>query len=234
MSFSSGRTFRALCKGGILFLTLAGLILLADALNLPHLDSQWVDSHIRQQGAAGIAVYVGAAALASAVGVPRQALSFLGGYAFGAALGALFATFATTLGCAGGFFYARLLGRSFVTRLFGRRMQKLNAFLARAPFSMTLVVRCLPVGNNAMTTALAGISSIPALAFIAGSCVGYIPQNLIFAVLGSGMRVDPLWRILLSAMLFVLSTALGYGLYRRHRIAQTLEEDSSDATHDLK
>ncbi len=234
MSPSSRRTLRALAKGVFLFLTLAGLILLADALDLPHMDARWVDAHIRQQGIAGIIVYIGAGALASAAGVPRQAVSFLGGYAFGAVMGTFLATLSTTLGCAGGFFYARLLGRSSITRLFGRRMEKLNAFLSRAPFTMTLIVRCLPVGNNAVTTALAGVSSIPAAAFIAGSCVGYIPQNLIFAVLGSGMRVDPFWRVALSAVLFALSTALGYSLYRRHRIALTLEGDGPDTGGEAK
>jgi uncharacterized membrane protein YdjX (TVP38/TMEM64 family) len=226
MSRFSNPAARAFFKGAVLFLTLAGLVLLFEALDLRHLDAAWIDAHIREKGAAGIALYIGAGALASAVGVPRQAVSFLGGYAFGALAGTFFATAATTAGCAGGFLYARLLGRSFIVRRFGRRMERFNAFISRAPFTMTLVVRCLPVGNNAVTTLLGGISAVPALHFITGSFLGYIPQNLIFALLGSGMRVDPFWRTALSALLFALATLLGYGLYRRHRMTRMLRDDT--------
>ncbi len=229
MSVPARAVAKLALKGGVLFLTLAGLILLVQALDITHLDAAWIDGHIRGQGRSGVALFVALTAVASALGVPRQGISFLGGYAFGAEWGVLWSTLGTGTGCALGFTYARLLGRSFVMRLFGRRLAKLNAFLSRAPFTMTLVVRCLPVGNNAVTNLLGGLSSIPAFSFITGSCVGYIPQNLIFAILGSGMRVEPFWRIALSAVLFVLSSILGYLLYRRHRVAHILEEGQTDA-----
>ncbi len=218
---------RTALKGLVLFLTLAGIVLLFEVLDLQHFDAAWVDAHIREKGLSGVAVYVGAGAVVSALGVPRQAVSFLGGYAFGALAGTFFATLAAGLGCACGFFYARLIGRSFITRRFGRRMERFNAFISKAPFTMALLVRCLPVGSNAVTTLLGGISAIPAAAFIGGSCLGYIPQNFIFALLGSGMRVDPFWRTALSALLFVLATALGYAVYRRHKVVRTLHDDLS-------
>ena len=225
MSGPRTKLWRSLFKATALFASLAGIIILLELLDLEHLDERWVESHIQTQGALGIVFYVGVTAVASALGVPRQALSFLGGYAFGAELGALWATIGTTLGCALGVFYARFLGQSLINRLFGRRMRKLNDFLGRAPFVMALSIRFFPVGNNAVTSLVAGISSIPALPFIAGSFVGYIPQNLIFTILGSGMRVEPFWRITLSALLFVLSSAFGYALYARHRAAQVLDDE---------
>lgn len=215
-------------KGSVLFLSFAGIIVLLQILDFSSFDSQWVDEHIRSRGASGILLYIGLTAVASALAFPRQILSFLGGYAFGAEFGALWATIGTTAGCALGFTYARLMGRAFIMRFFKRRMTKLNAFLKRSPFSMTVVIRSLPVGNNAVTNLLGGLSSIPAFSFIAGSFVGYIPQNLIFSILGSGMHVEPFWRITLSATLFVLSSVFGYLLYRRHKIAQALEENISE------
>jgi uncharacterized membrane protein YdjX (TVP38/TMEM64 family) len=231
MTLPSRSTCKLLLKGGALFISLAGIILFAQLFDLSSFDARWVDAHIRNRGAAGIFLFITITALFSALGFPRQALSFLGGYAFGAEWGVLWATLGTTAGCALGFGYARVLGRSFCMRFFERRMRKLNAFLARSPFTMTLVIRCLPVGSNAITSLLGGLSAIPPLSFIAGSFVGYIPQNLIFAILGSGMRVEPFWRIVLSAVLFTLSSALGYMLYRRHRVAQTLEEDNDTESH---
>lgn len=228
MTSSTHTIAKMALKGSVLFLSFAGIIVLFQIFDFNSFDSQWVDDHIRSRGTSGILLYIGLTAIASALAFPRQALSFLGGYAFGAEFGTLWATIGTTAGCALGFTYARLIGRAFIMRFFERRMAKLNTFLKRSPFSMTVVIRSLPVGNNAVTNLLGGLSSIPAFGFLSGSFVGYIPQNLIFSILGSGMHVETFWRIALSATLFVLSSAFGYLLYRRHKIAQALEENDRE------
>ncbi len=191
---------------------------------LPGFDEHALALQIRDKGAQGIFLFIAVAAVGSALGIPRQALSFAGGYAFGALSGLLYATIGTTLGCAGGFFLARYFGNPFVPKRLARRMEPLAALLARAPFYMTLTVRLMPFGNNALTNVLAGLSTIPPMGFIAGSCVGYLPQNCIFSLLGSGMRVDPFWRVLLAAVLFVLAMGTGFYLFRRHRALAALEK----------
>lgn len=210
-------TFRRGTTGsmGLLFLVLA--IGVGIAHYLPDFNENALAEHIRGKGAYGVLLYIGITAAASALAVPRQGLSFIAGYAFGALYGTLFATIGTTLGCALGFFSARFIGKGFVQRRFAARMRRLDAFIAASPFTMTFTVRCLPFGNNALTNILAGVSSIAPLGFIAGSCLGYIPQNFIFSLLGSGLRVDPFWRVCLAAALFVLAAALGLHLFRRHR-----------------
>lgn len=206
---------RAAGKAGLLFLLFAAIVVAIHYL--PDFDENALAAHVRDKGAYGVLLYLLATAVGSAVGVPRQGLSFMGGYAFGALAGVVLATLGATLGCAASFFLARNFGRPFMPRKFAGKMEKLDAFIADAPFTMTLTVRCLPFGNNALTNVLAGMSSIPPLGFIAGSCVGYIPQNFIFSLLGSGMRVAPFWRVLTAALLFVLALAIGAVLFRRHR-----------------
>ena len=152
-----------------------------------------------------------------ALSFPRQVVAFLGGYAFGFVAGTALATLATLIGCIGGFFFSRWLGRSWVQRRFPGRIRKLDGFLHEHPFSMTLVVRLLPVGSNALTNLLAGVSSVRALPFFAGSTLGFLPQNLVFALAGSGVNLDPAVRLSVAAILFVISSLLGIWLYRRHR-----------------
>lgn len=207
-----------LVKGAALFAAPAAILLLLRAVE-PGAEaySRFVDEHIRARGLMGVALYVGLTGLLSCVGVPRQLLSLAGGYAFGAFWGTVWATAGVTAGCALSFSYARFLGQSFVQRRFGRRIDKLENFLARAPLVMTFIIRSLPVGNNLVTNILAGVTRIPALPFLAGSCLGYIAQNFIFALLGSGVRVDPFWRTALSAGLFAVASLLGLCLYRRFR-----------------
>ncbi|MDR3074289.1 MAG: VTT domain-containing protein [Deltaproteobacteria bacterium] len=209
-------------KAAALFAACVALVLLVR--HLPHVDEDALARFVLDKGHAGMVLYVAATALLSAAGVPRQGLSFAGGYAFGAAFGLVLSTLGTALGCATGFFLARRFGKPFVPRRFAKRMERLDAFIAQAPFSMTLTVRCLPFGNNALTNILAGVSSIPAGGFIAGSCVGYIPQNFIFALLGSGIRVDPFWRVCIAALLFLLASLLGLALFSRHRASFAEEE----------
>ena len=59
--------------------------------------------------------------------------------------------------------------------------------------------------------------SIGAAPFFAGSALGYIPQTVVFALLGSGINLEPELRIGASVVLFALSAVLGVHLYRRYR-----------------
>lgn len=211
--------WRRILKGMSLFLFLAVCLALlrlvdhnADSLTL------FVNNHIRAHGLQGSLLFVLLAGGLACFGVPRQLISFVGGYAFGMLFGTFWATAGTTLGCALSFFYARFVGRSGVERRFGKQVGRINDLLCEAPLAMTICIRLLPVGNNLLTSLVAGVSRIPTLPFICGSCFGYIPQNLIFALLGSGIRVDPLWRTTISGVLFVLSSLIGWWIYRRLRL----------------
>lgn len=214
-------------------LLLKGLILMASLLAIgwgvkasglaSHLDARWVDDEIRGNGAAGWLYYVGFAAVAMAVGLPRQAACFLGGYAFGLGEGVLLAEIASGLGCLLSFSYARLFGRDLVRHRFGERLVRLDAFLQGHPLSMAMLIRLLPVGNNLITNLLAGVSSVPLLPFLAGSVVGYLPQTAIFVLLGSGIHVQPVWRTVASVALFVVSALLGVVLYRRMRQGKSFD-----------
>lgn len=216
----TGKTLlRRLLKGASLFVILALALVLARAVE-PGTEtySRFVDEHIRAHGATGIGLYIGLVSLLACMGIPRQLLSLAGGYAFGAFFGMVWATVGLTLGCVFSFSYARFIGQGFVQRRFGRRIDKLEKFLGRAPLAMTFIIRSLPLGNNLVTNILAGVTRIPAVPFFAGSCLGYIPQNFIFALLGSGVRVNPFWRTVVSAGLFVAASLLGVWLYRKYRV----------------
>jgi uncharacterized membrane protein YdjX (TVP38/TMEM64 family) len=211
----SGHVLTRLVRAGVLFGLSVGAVVLLHILNLDDLlNEEWADLHLRSQGGAGILLFVALAVALSPLGFPRQALAVLGGYAFGAVPGTVWCSLGLTGGCACGFFYSRLLARASLQRRFSGRIRKLDAFLSRRPFLMSMAIRCLPVGNNALTNIAAGVTSIPAHAFIAGSALGYLPQTIIFSLIGSGIRVDPETRLSLAVLLFALASCLGYRIYR--------------------
>ena len=217
---------RVLLQGLLLILSLVALGYLLDAVGLGKLlDTAWIDSEIKGKGYQGALLFTAVGALAVGVGLPRQLVSFLAGYAFGFGWGLALALAASVLGCIGAFFYARWFGRSLVQAHFGRRIRRFNDFVSGHVFSMTLLIRLLPVGSNLATNLTAGVTRVGPLPFFLGSALGYVPQTAVFALAGSGINLDPLFRIGLAAALFVVSTLIGAYLYRHFRHGRSLDRE---------
>ncbi len=189
------------------------------------IDKDWIDVHVRNNGLEGQLLYLGAASILVAAGFPRQIVSFLGGYAFGLNFGFVLALAACGIGCTLAFFFARIVGRDWVSSKFPRRLEKADQFLSANTFSTTLLIRFMPVGSNLVTNLVAGVSGAKAPAFIGGSTLGYIPQTVIFALLGSGFNLEPEFRITLSVALFLCSIVLGIFLYRKYKRSAVLNAD---------
>jgi len=213
----------------------AGLVVLARALGLEqHLaDRQWLLAHVEGQGVLGVLFFLGLTGLVTGMGVPRQLTAFLGGYAFGWFWGSVLATLGTALGCAMNFGLARTLGRDFVLHHFGKRVERLDAFLRSDPWRSALAIRLFPVGHNMLTSVAAGVTSIPAAAFILGSAAGYLPQNLVFALAGAGISAETgagqILSIGFSVLLLIASGWLGVSVYRAYKRkgAVPVEEDEA-------
>jgi len=219
-------SFKALVKGLILIGSLVLIGFVVKSTDVGSLfDKAWIDADIKGKGIAGEFLFYAAAALFTAVGLPRHVISFLSGYAFGFVAGTALALAATLTGCVIAFTYSRFLGRSLVSRHFPGKVRAIDDFLHDNPLQMTLLVRFLPVGSNLATNLAAGVSSVPAVPFFAGSGVGYIPQTLIFALVGSGVAVDPVFRIGVGGVLFVVSSLLGVHLYRQYRHGKHLDAE---------
>jgi uncharacterized membrane protein YdjX (TVP38/TMEM64 family) len=226
---ASGRRRAALLKLSILAagLLLAGLLLRQVGL-APGTD--WVDRWVLGQGLLGDLVFVAVGAAATAAGAPRQGVAFLGGYALGVVEGTALALAAQVLGCAISYLWARAVGRRWAERRlagrFGHRLRPLRDILAGSPFNATLALRLLPVGNNLALNLLAGMAGIALMPFLAGSAIGYLPQTIVFALLGKGIRVDGAWQLGLGIGLFVVSAVIGLMLLRRHQAGRALDEEA--------
>lgn len=213
-------TLRGLLKLAMLAAGLvAGGLLLRELGAAPR--TEWVDRYVRDEGLWGELTFLAMAAAATAVGVPRQSVAFLGGYAFGTVLGAALAMLAQLVGCAAAYLWARAVGRGWAERRlngrFGPRLRPLVERIRGEPFAATLALRLLPVGSNLALNLLAGLAGIAAAPFLAASALGYLPQTIIFALLGKGVRVDGAWQMALAAGLLAVSVGLGLWLLRRQR-----------------
>ena len=100
----------------------------------------------------------------------------------------------------------------------GGRLARLEQFLVANAFSATLTLRLLPVGSNIALNLLAGVSGVAAGPFLVASILGYVPQTVVFSLLGGGVRVSQGTQMALAVGLFAASIGLGVGLLRRRPI----------------
>ncbi len=195
--------------------TLLGGLLLAGLALRGGLGRQALDA----PGQLGPALFVLVAAAACAVGVPRQLAAYAAGLGFGVWAGVATALLAQLIGCAADFAWARAVARDWTARRLRGRLARLDAMLRRHPFSATLTLRLLPVGSNVALNLLAGVSAVAAGPFLAASALGYLPQTLVFVLLGAGVRVGGGVQIGLAVALFVAAALVGTYLMRRTRAA---------------
>jgi len=215
---------RALARGLVLIATLAAVGFLIEGLGLKDaLDTHWVDTEVRGKGLAGDALFVLVGSIFIGIGLPRQALCFLAGYAFGFMEGLAWSSLASLLGCVGAYFYAHFMGRDLLSHRFPEKIARIDSFLAGNTFGMSLLIRLLPVGSNLISNLAAGVAGVTPMPFFLGSFLGYLPQSIVFALLGSGIQVDPVFRIGSSVVLFVASGVLGVWLFRRYRHGRHLD-----------
>jgi len=186
------------------------------------LDQDWIDARVRANGVAGVLLFVLVCCLLGSIGLSRQVIAFLAGYAFGVGYGFVLSTLAVIAACMTTFYVSRFFLRSFMWRHFSERIRQVDNFIRDNTFMMALLIRLLPLGSNWMINIAAGVSSVRKYPFFFGSALGYIPQMLIFSLLGSGTRVDQFWQVAIAMALFVLAATLGVVLYRKVARGKTL------------
>lgn len=219
---------KVLLRGFVLIATLVAIGWLFEAIGIKSmLDTAWVDHEVRGKGLWGEALFVAVGAVVVALGLPRQAVSFGAGYAFGLGMGTGLAMLATLVGSVATFYYARFIGREALTRRFPAKVEKVNAFLAGNEFTMAIILRLSPLSHNMTANIAAGVSGVRMLPFFLGSILGYLPQTVVFALAGAGFELDKALSWTLSALLFVASTVLGIWMWRRTRAAKGLPDEEN-------
>ncbi|MEQ9397068.1 TVP38/TMEM64 family protein [Haliea sp.] len=173
--------------------------------------------HLLEEGLWNAVLISGAGAIFTGFGGPRQLLAFISGFALGPAWGTVYATAITLSGAIGCFYIARLFLRSALESRAHQRMKTFNALTRDQPLIKILMIRLLPVGSNLLTNLFAGSSRIGAGPFLLGSGIGYLPQMMIFSLIGAGFGQASQLQFVLATCMFLVAAGLGLFLYRDHR-----------------
>lgn len=157
----------------------------------------------------------------TAVGGPRQVLSFSCGYLLGGWWGGLLATLLTGLGALLTMAVVRHAGMDWVRQRHGGRIDLIRQVLAQDTWLWICVIRLMPVGSNLVTNVAAALAGLSPRAVFLGSLPGYLPQSLLFAYAGRGVALQDHSKLWISLALLVGSSVVAWYLYH-HGFKQRL------------
>jgi len=201
---------------------------LGERFSLSH--AQELVEEIRSQGAAAPIVFTGVGALAVAVGVPRTVPCCVGGALFGFWGGSALSVLSSLLGSAATFLLGRQLGRGFVESRVRSRFRRLDAlfrFVKTHGVSACAFLRLVPVGHCFSLNLILSVSPLSFGAFLVGSAIGFLPQSMACAWMGTAVHGESGLRIATGIALLTALSIAGWWWMRRLR-----QNRGSDRTSD--
>jgi len=152
-------------------------------------DPKMLKGEVLSWGAWGPIIYMLLYAIGPSFLVPGAVMTVAAGLAFGVWWGSVWSLIGADTGAMVAFGAGRFLGKSFVERTMGVRLQGMLKRLERNGFYLTLYLRLVPVIPYNAFNLLAGASPIRFRDYFWASVLGMIPGTVLFALLG-----DSLWK----------------------------------------
>lgn len=153
---------------------------LKELLNQSHQIKSW----LALTGYAAPAVFVIAATLLTAIGLPRLLICTLAGIIFGFTWGFVWSHFATVLGAYGTFIFSRWSGREYVQQKFPK-IVALSQSTHASGWRSVLFMRQLPI-SGLYNDILLGISTVSHCDFWIGTALGFLPLGVTATLVGAG------------------------------------------------
>ena len=217
---------QGLWLAGAILLLVVLLFLASRLFSAQGIDSEQLAQRLANESPSVLLAYFFGAVLFTAVGLPRQLVAFVCGYVFGLWQGVLLSLLAALLGCMLAYFVAsRWLG-PWISKRYQSIIDMLDKLVRHDAFAKVIVVRLQPLGTNLLTNLCAGVSAIRPITFFSATAIGYLPQLLVFALAGDGIRLGQGSKLLLSGAMLLISLVVAYWLWRRHRARDAADIES--------
>jgi uncharacterized membrane protein YdjX (TVP38/TMEM64 family) len=181
-------------------------------------DVQRWKAAFRGHGALGAAAFFAAGAALTALGLPRLLFAALAGVLFGFARGSLLGLGMGLLGSYGTFLFARWAGRAWAQRRLARQ-PRLREFVQHPTVASIVLLRQMPLAAL-IPNLLLGLTNVRHRVFLLGTFLGYLPNTLAAALVGSSLGKKTLAASMTqigSAMAVLAVTALLVGWWRKRR-----------------
>ncbi len=165
--------------------------------------------------------------------IPASPLVIAGGLVFGPAWGSVYNIVGLVAGAMSGYYVARALGREFVVRIAGERLEQAEKVFRRRAFWPLVQTRFLPIPFPVVSYG-AAVAGVTAPMFLGSSALGILPATVVHTYFMPAMLLRPTWTtgFLYAVALVVLNLVAGWQNVRawwRHRQEQQqLEEQTGD------
>jgi uncharacterized membrane protein YdjX (TVP38/TMEM64 family) len=204
-----------------LFLVAVFFVGVALLLKSPYMREQLFDiNNLRNElqggGLRNSALFIGAAALINALGLPRIWICGVAGSLFGAVEGSIVGFIATLLGSSLNFLMGRSMLRGPIKRHMPRRLRHWYKAFNEHGFRAILYLRLFPLANATLTNLMGGASRLRFRDYLAATAIGYLPFTIAFATLGSSAVKQNGWQLAAGLVLFA-AVAVGQWAWTRRR-----------------
>lgn len=154
--------------------------------------------HLRQYGWVAHAGFALVCAGGVLVGIPRLPLCAVAGLVFGFAEGLALSLGGSTLGSYGAFLVARMGGRRAVLAR-ASRWPWMEPLLKQPSLMRVFWMRQMMLPGIVLNVLL-GVTGVAHWTFMVGTFIGYMPMNVAFTLVGSGLGKESLTRTLMQLL----------------------------------
>lgn len=213
-------------RNTLLVLVTVALIWLVFNVDLP--PAQELREKIAAWGWAAWLVFIGAYAVVAITPIPVTVMAVAAGLLFGVVEGTILSVVGVLMGCWGGYWLARALGRPATVKLLGSRARTVERHLDEAGFQAVLVLRLLPGFPYWPVNYGSGAFGVSQRDFILASAVAIIPGQISLVSIGGFISTPTLLNGLVVGIAWLVVIGLTIWAYRKWKAARP--EDSESAT----
>lgn len=181
---------------------------------------------VEDLGMAAPVVYIVLYATVTVLLFPGTPFTVAAGLLFGPVVGSGIALVGATIGATLSFLVGRLIGRSAVERLAGRRVQAIDGFVATRGFVAILMVRLIPLFPFNVVNLVSGVTALRLRDYVLGTAIGIVPGTVLLAALGGSID-DPTSPAFLGALTGFIALTVVSGLVARRMRARDRELTTS-------
>lgn len=186
---------------------LAGLLALLASQGL--LSPARLREFVQRAPMAAPLLFIALYALLTVLMVPGGVRSLVAGALFGPVWGTVVTVIGATIGATVAFLIARSVGRAYVERIAGSRINSVDAWITDRGLGAVLFVRLVPLFPFNSLNYAAGLTGLPLRTFAFGTLLGMVPGTAAYVGLGAGLDSPGSGGFLASAGLLVVLSLAG-------------------------
>lgn len=202
-------------------------------VRLPSIDVLQAD--IAAAGFWGFGVFILIYAVVAATPIPVTIMATAGGLIFGLPFGTLLSMIGVVLGCWGGYWIARALGRETVMRLLGSHAESVESRLTGGGFYAVCTLRLMPGFPYWPVNYGSGALGIDSRTFLTATVISSLPGQLSLVAVGAfiggpnalnGVAVGISWALVITLTIITMRR------WKHTREASAAEESGTQAPED--